>query len=459
MSHLPETYSILDVETPNRKSDSLCSIALLSIKNGKIIKEINQLINPKTYFDNINISIHGITPNMVSNQPTFDKFWNELEPYLSNDLIVAHNASFDLNVICKLLKRYHIEVPKIQYICTYNIAKSLVKKDERLQKYSLDCLCNRFNIKFENHHDAFYDSMACYELLLSLQKEYNFSVSEYAKAYQLKDTKNSVSKKIVAIAFAKLEGLIDGICIDNEINLLELNVINKWMDEYIECQPVFPFQVVFEELNNIIASSDIICSMFDYVKSVINYYLNYSQSESHAASIQTFKALAEGILADNVLTCIEIENMKSWLDQNQQLVGNFPVDKIYAYCKEILEDNIIDEEEHNNIFNMLKSFISPLEENTIPDCNAAFSFENKVFCLSGNFNTTSKSEASELIESKGGICKDTITKKTDYLIVGGAGNSAWKFGNYGTKVTKALQMQENGHPIVILKEGDMSDLF
>ena len=52
-----------------------------------------------------------------------------------------------------------------------------------------------------------------------------------------------------------------------------------------------------------------------------------------------------------------------------------------------------------------------------------------------------------------------MTKKTDYLIVGGAGSDNWKFGNYGAKVSKALEMQENGHPIVILKESDLMQCF
>ena len=60
-----------------------------------------------------------------------------------------------------------------------------------------------------------------------------------------------------------------------------------------------------------------------------------------------------------------------------------------------------------------------------------------------------------MIKEMGGIPVTSVTKKTDVLIVGGEGNAKWAYGNYGSKVKKALQMQEAGHPIVILEESEV----
>ena len=59
----------------------------------------------------------------------------------------------------------------------------------------------------------------------------------------------------------------------------------------------------------------------------------------------------------------------------------------------------------------------------------------------------------------GGIPTKRITKKTDYLIVGDNGNSAWAFACYGRKVEKALDMRKNGHTIVLIHEFDFTDII
>lgn len=40
------------------------------------------------------------------------------------------------------------------------------------------------------------------------------------------------------------------------------------------------------------------------------------------------------------------------------------------------------------------------------------------------------------------------------LLVGDEGSSAWIAGNYGTKVKKAMSLQEKGIPVTILRESD-----
>lgn len=58
--------------------------------------------------------------------------------------------------------------------------------------------------------------------------------------------------------------------------------------------------------------------------------------------------------------------------------------------------------------------------------------------------------------AQGGIVGKSVTKKTDYLIVGELGSDMWSSGNYGSKVKKAMELQEKGSTIVIVKEGEAS---
>lgn len=83
-----------------------------------------------------------------------------------------------------------------------------------------------------------------------------------------------------------------------------------------------------------------------------------------------------------------------------------------------------------------------------------FDLNGKQICLSGNFICCSKSEISFKLEEMGAIVQKNVTSKTDYLIVGGNGSSDWAYGDYGTKVKKALELQGKGKNIKIISEQD-----
>ena len=93
----------------------------------------------------------------------------------------------------------------------------------------------------------------------------------------------------------------------------------------------------------------------------------------------------------------------------------------------------------------------------VNDCSCNCSsrdISGKTFCLSGEFDYGEKSAVEELLIQRGGIPQKNVTRKTDLLIVGGQGSSAWCAGNYGTKVKKALELQEKGISIQIIREHD-----
>ena len=53
--------------------------------------------------------------------------------------------------------------------------------------------------------------------------------------------------------------------------------------------------------------------------------------------------------------------------------------------------------------------------------------------------------------------KSIVTKKTDYLVVGNAGNPCWAYACYGRKIEEAMQLRKEGAKIVIVNETDFWD--
>ncbi|MGV3539959.1 MAG: 3'-5' exonuclease [Rufibacter sp.] len=172
----PMDFVTLDFETATPERDSPCEIGLTFVKNGQITKTQAWLIKPKSYpyFNGFNIAIHGIKPQDVKNSPTFEQVWQEIQPLLQHQLVIAHNASFDMSVLRATLTTYQLPFPEFRYACSVQFSKQVWTG---LPYYDLKSLCNRHGIQFK-HHRAAADSYACAELTLRALAHKNCSVLE-----------------------------------------------------------------------------------------------------------------------------------------------------------------------------------------------------------------------------------------------------------------------------------------
>lgn len=161
-------YLFYDVETPNRCQDSICACAWL-LHNG--VKEIShgcQLINPQAPFDPFNISIHHITADDVSDAPTFSEYWNNvLKELFCSSIVVAHSAHFDISVTSKALNTAGIKMPRIKYIDTLPVIRSLLPDQK---SYKLTKIASKYNICY-SAHDASEDVFALAAVLEQLMAE------------------------------------------------------------------------------------------------------------------------------------------------------------------------------------------------------------------------------------------------------------------------------------------------
>ena len=145
-------FIALDFETANFKRQSVCAIGLAIVENNEIVKTIYKLIKPTpNYYENINMSIHGIKPEMTENEKTFDELWDEIKIYFENKTIVAHNAAFDLSALRYVLDSYNIPYPTLGYYCSMLTSKNMYSG---LTNYQLPTICKHFNINNLSHHNA-----------------------------------------------------------------------------------------------------------------------------------------------------------------------------------------------------------------------------------------------------------------------------------------------------------------
>lgn len=159
----------LDFETANRNRNSPCAIGIVVANNTGIIDEFYSLINPLTDFDRFNTYVHGITELDVEDAPTFPELWPKINAYISNSLVVAHNASFDMSVMRATLDRFDIAYPELEYLCSIPISKAAWPG---LPNYKLNTLADFKGIEFAHHH-ALEDARVLGKLLIKAMKEHN----------------------------------------------------------------------------------------------------------------------------------------------------------------------------------------------------------------------------------------------------------------------------------------------
>lgn len=162
-------FIAIDFETATSQRTSVCSLGICEVKNNKIIHRDSMLIRPEPLeFNPYNIKIHGITPDMVADKPNFAMLWDNIKPMLDGKLVIAHNAAFDINVLCRTLDSFNIEYPTFDYLCTVKLSQ---KAYPWLESHKLNALAESFGICF-SHHDACDDAYVCAQVLLHILNDY-----------------------------------------------------------------------------------------------------------------------------------------------------------------------------------------------------------------------------------------------------------------------------------------------
>lgn len=139
----------IDFETANEKRHSPCAIGIVVANESGIVDEFYSLINPLMEFSPFNIRVHGIHERDVEDAPTFPELWPRFESYLTDSVVVAHNASFDMSVLRKTLDYYNLTYPKMDYLCTVEISKRIWPD---LMNHRLNTVAEHHGILFEHHH-------------------------------------------------------------------------------------------------------------------------------------------------------------------------------------------------------------------------------------------------------------------------------------------------------------------
>lgn len=157
-------FIAIDFEIANSNMSSACSLGMAFVKDNQIIDEKYYLLHPPTMdFDQKMVNVHGIKPIDVLSAKNFKLVWEEIKEYFSYNLIIAHNAQFDMSVLYSCLEEYSLEMPAFYFMDSIQISSKAINGKV---SSSLKDRLSHFNIEIKNHHNAKFDAKACANLVI-----------------------------------------------------------------------------------------------------------------------------------------------------------------------------------------------------------------------------------------------------------------------------------------------------
>ena len=150
----------LDFETANPTFGSICAAGCAVLENGEVVERQEWLIRPHRRLDRMHgacFAVHGISYYDLRDAPEFPAIWPVLRKMLTGGgVVVAHNASFDLNHLSGVLALYDLPPVSFDCACSLQISRRLLPE---LESHSLSAVAAHFDYRFR-HHDALEDALA-----------------------------------------------------------------------------------------------------------------------------------------------------------------------------------------------------------------------------------------------------------------------------------------------------------
>lgn len=158
-------FTAIDFETANASTASACAVGLARVRDGVIVAKTGWLIQPPPGYEEFNernIEIHGIHPHDVTDAPTWSEQLDLIAAFAGADVLVAHNAGFDMSVLRRACAATGDECPPYRYLCSVQVSRKIYD----LPSHALPYSAAEAGFGDFRHHDAGADAEACAHIII-----------------------------------------------------------------------------------------------------------------------------------------------------------------------------------------------------------------------------------------------------------------------------------------------------
>ena len=164
-------FVVVDVEATGAKTppNRLIELGAYRIRGGRIVDKFLSLVNPEIPIPRFVASLTGISNDMVKLAPVFADVAPQWLDFVSDSVLVAHNAPFDTSFLNHEISRVYANHRMLNpHLCTVRLSRRAFPE---LSNHRLETIAQHFSIPIASRHRAGSDALATAEIFIVLLTE------------------------------------------------------------------------------------------------------------------------------------------------------------------------------------------------------------------------------------------------------------------------------------------------
>jgi DNA polymerase III subunit alpha, Gram-positive type len=161
-------FVVVDVEATGAKTppNRLIELGAFRIRGGRIVDKFHSLCNPEIPIPRFVASLTGISNDMVRDAPVFADVAPKWLDFVSDSVLVAHNAPFDTSFLNHEISRVYPGHRMVNpHLCTVRLSRRAMPD---LSNHRLETIASHFSIPIASRHRASSDALATAEIFILL---------------------------------------------------------------------------------------------------------------------------------------------------------------------------------------------------------------------------------------------------------------------------------------------------
>lgn len=166
---MEHNYVVVDIETTGLSpvKDKIIEIGAIKVRNGKCVDVFSELVYPEIPLTQQITDLTHITDDMLRGKDCIRNVIHRFVEFAEEDPLIGHNIIFDYSFLKTAATKEKLSFERLG-IDTLQIARSL---HPTLESRRLNDLCEYYGIVNKQHHRAYDDAKATFELFIKLSNE------------------------------------------------------------------------------------------------------------------------------------------------------------------------------------------------------------------------------------------------------------------------------------------------
>lgn len=240
-------YIIFDLETTglSAATERIIEIGAVKVENGEILESFDLFVDPEKAITPEITRLTSITNEMVAGAPKENDALEQFFRFCDGcDILVAHNADFDMGFLRAAIRRCGREEDPVQ-IDTLVMARAMYPE---LKKHKLDTIAERLGVTQKHHHRADDDARVLAEIFLKMVQK----LVEDAGITKVMDINHSMGQQNTA----KTHPYHIVLLVQNQTGLKNLyKIISASHLEYFQKKPRIPKSLLVRHREGLLVGS------------------------------------------------------------------------------------------------------------------------------------------------------------------------------------------------------------